>query len=288
MGAEESRPRVEPAGWRPVSTPFNSGPPSVLSPFSVIPGSEVILHVYDLDGSSELSLLNGLLRPLGTGIFHCGVEVFNREWSYRGSNREGTGVFSCMPGHCSNLRSRESVVLGRTHLNQEQVVQTIKTLEVEWPCRGYDILRRNCSHFVEIFCRHLGVAPIPEWVKNMASAGAGLAEIGGAASSLASRIGEALGGSLEQGCAPPGQPYVSRAATAPAGYLGDFRSPPTDRVPYSDLRSPLRRPAMPGRPRSPPPAMKVLPEELPRRGYSGYGHRPPMMEPPVQRTVWLS
>eukprot|EP00435_Cladocopium_sp_Y103_P027015 s478_g6.t1 len=48
--------------------------------------------VYDLDGSAEIFVLNQLLRPLGTGIFHCGVQVLGQEWSFRGGRREGSGA----------------------------------------------------------------------------------------------------------------------------------------------------------------------------------------------------
>lgn len=151
--------------------------------------TEVTLHVYDLDGSSELSMLNGLLRPLGTGVFHVGIEVFNKEWSFRGSHRDGTGIFSCMPGCCASLRPRESVKLGLTMLTNEEVTSILKILEADWPGRGYDILRRNCGHFTDELCRYLGVGPIPAWAKNMASAGANLMEVGGWASGLASAFG---------------------------------------------------------------------------------------------------
>lgn len=155
----------------------------------------VMLNVYDLDGSTELATLNGLLRPFGTGVFHCGVQVFDKEWSFRGSyHREGSGIFHCSPAQCAGLKPRESVSLGMTTLFADEVVQVIKELEPQWSSRSYDMLRRNCSHFCEEFCRCLRVDPPPSWVMSLAGAGATLMEVGGLASMVAAGISSVLVG----------------------------------------------------------------------------------------------
>lgn len=139
--------------------------------------TEVKLVVYDLDGSAEIFVLNQLLRPLGTGIFHCGVQVLGQEWSFRGGRREGSGVFSCVPGTCAGLVPRETVKLGNVLLPEGKVASILEQMKHQWPSRGYDMLRRNCSHFCDDFCQRLGVGTLPQWVKNMASTGAGIASL---------------------------------------------------------------------------------------------------------------
>merc|ERR1719229_582486 len=54
-----------------------------------------------------------MLRPFGTGVFHCGVEVFGKEWSFRGTE-VGTGVFWCLPQNCSAHTYVETVYMGYT------------------------------------------------------------------------------------------------------------------------------------------------------------------------------
>lgn len=165
--------------------------------------TEVKLVVYDLDGSAEIFVLNQLLRPLGTGIFHCGVQVLGQEWSFRGGRREGSGVFSCVPGTCAGLVPRETVKLGAVMLPEGKVASILEQMKHQWPSRGYDMLRRNCSHFCDDFCQRLGVGTLPQWVKNMASTGAGIA-------SLSSQVSGTLNSFWAEEEAPPLRPATQR------------------------------------------------------------------------------
>jgi len=58
--------------------------------------ANVTLHVYDFLQQG----FNGLLRQAGTGGFHCGVEILNKEWSFR-STLMGTGVYWIRPKSCT-------------------------------------------------------------------------------------------------------------------------------------------------------------------------------------------
>merc|ERR1719282_274777 len=42
----------------------------------------------------------------------------------------------------------------------------------KWLGEDYDLLRKNCCHFSNEFAKRLGVGPIPNWVLNLAGAGA--------------------------------------------------------------------------------------------------------------------
>merc|ERR1712217_191353 len=72
--------------------------------------SPVTLHVYDLGKTAGIQFTNGVLRALGSGgVFHCGVEVHGREWSY-----EDTGVFCVEPRRCEVHSYHEAVYMGDT------------------------------------------------------------------------------------------------------------------------------------------------------------------------------
>merc|ERR1712060_195679 len=81
----------------------------------------VTLHVYDV-GLNTGSVVNRFLKPLGTGAFHCGVEVHGWEWSYSDiadpRYQAGTGIFPCRPRHCEGHKYCESVHLGRTSTSE--------------------------------------------------------------------------------------------------------------------------------------------------------------------------
>mmetsp|Transcript_168356 Transcript_168356/g.540891 ORF Transcript_168356/g.540891 Transcript_168356/m.540891 type:complete len:291 (+) Transcript_168356:175-1047(+) len=131
----------------------------------------VTLHIYDVTQEEVISNVNKYLQPIGTGAFHGGVEVYGLEWSY-GYVENGTGVFPCTPMQCTMHRYRESLVMGTTHMSEARVQQTIEVLKREWQGTNYDLLRHNCCTFSDELCCRLGVGHIPDWVTNLAAAGA--------------------------------------------------------------------------------------------------------------------
>lgn len=134
----------------------------------------VTLHVYDI-GTAGGSMLNRVLKPLGAGAFHCGVDVYGWEWSFSDisspSERAGTGVFSSRPRNCEGHSYSESVRMGKTPLSEMDVHMLISAMEKEWPVAAYDLLQRNCCHFCDELCQRLGVGKMPAWINNLATAG---------------------------------------------------------------------------------------------------------------------
>jgi len=131
----------------------------------------VTLHVYDLGTGTEMQAINSVLGKLGTGAFHCGVEVYGREWSFQYMPK-GTGVFECKPTRCPGHTYRESVPMGVTPLSELQVRELIGFVRREWTGKKYDMLTKNCCHCSDDLCMRLGVGPIPWWTTNLAGAGA--------------------------------------------------------------------------------------------------------------------
>jgi len=132
----------------------------------------VTLHIYDVPSNPTALKLNGLLRALGTGAFHAGVEVFGVEWSF-GANHEGdggTGVFTAPPKGCEGHTYRESLFMGHTALTEDEARAMIGRLSKVWLAKDYDILRKNCCHFSDILCQKLQVGSIPSWVRNLSGA----------------------------------------------------------------------------------------------------------------------
>lgn len=125
----------------------------------------VILHIYDMGDDEVARSVNEVFRPVGLGAFHGAVEVYGREWSF-GHTEEGSGVFSCEPQGCPEHTYRESIPMGETLLSRREVRDLLKQLE--WPGLEYDLLRQNCCHWCDEFCKRLGVGPIPAWVNQLA------------------------------------------------------------------------------------------------------------------------
>lgn len=127
----------------------------------------VSLHIYDL-GRFNAQVVNKVLRPLGTGMFHCAVEVYGAEWSYGSSSEcEETGVFSCRPRECPGHVFTETVPLGLTPLCCGEVMAVIAIMQEVWYGSRYSMLTQNCYHFADDLCRRLLVQGIPHWVEHL-------------------------------------------------------------------------------------------------------------------------
>mmetsp|Transcript_56011 Transcript_56011/g.122434 ORF Transcript_56011/g.122434 Transcript_56011/m.122434 type:complete len:180 (+) Transcript_56011:304-843(+) len=133
----------------------------------------VTLHVYDLGRKPEITTMNDVLAALGTGAFHCGVEVHGWEFSFN-FRMQGSGVFQCLPMSCLGHTYRTSVFLGHTSLSPAQVEKKLIEFRREWQGTSYDLIRRNCCHFSDEFACALGVGSIPSWTRNLSGAAAKL------------------------------------------------------------------------------------------------------------------
>lgn len=133
------------------------------------------VRVYDL---GQTFVTRGVLNRMAKsyGAFHTGVEVYGREWSFGMTFDDySTGVTWNPPGQNSDHTFRETLSMGYTTLSPGQVLKLIEHLKVEWMGCTYQLLTRNCHHFSDEFCRHLGVSGIPPWVNTLAETGASTA-----------------------------------------------------------------------------------------------------------------
>mmetsp|Transcript_5500 Transcript_5500/g.16628 ORF Transcript_5500/g.16628 Transcript_5500/m.16628 type:complete len:477 (-) Transcript_5500:439-1869(-) len=135
----------------------------------------VLLHIYDVGHSSWIANLNSTTAALGAGVFHGGVEVHGREFSFGGCRRPGQcGIFPCKPRGCVLHTYRESIYLGDCALSRSHVSSILKQMRDDWPGLGYDMLRNNCCHFCNELTIELGVGEIPAWTRRLAYVGAAL------------------------------------------------------------------------------------------------------------------
>lgn len=135
----------------------------------------VILHVYDVGASSKVRNINSALPYTGIGgIFHGGIEVYGREYSFGGSRNKVCGIFSGKPAGCPMHTYRESVYLGDCSLTREQVIAVLRRMKPEWMAPTYNLLRKNCCTFSNELAIELGVGSIPDWVISLADIAAGI------------------------------------------------------------------------------------------------------------------
>lgn len=158
----------------------------------------VMLHIYDLSTDPDVKAVNRVLRSaLGTGAFHCGVEVYMKEWSFRKA-KHGTGVFWEFPRRCPGASYSDSIFMGNTLMSESEVLSLIQAMALDWQGKRYNILKRNCCHFSAALCKHLGAGEtFPEWCLNLASTGNDIVEGVGVMASEVDNCGKCVKAHVE-------------------------------------------------------------------------------------------
>lgn len=124
--------------------------------------TEVFLNVYNIAPP-------GLLHSLGLGLFHSGVEVFGKEWSYGGTSEAISGIF-WLPPRTATPDFKETVKLGEIPCSRMELVAVLDEMKPQWMGPDYNLLHKNCNHFSEAFAERLGLE-VPDWVNRAARLG---------------------------------------------------------------------------------------------------------------------
>jgi len=125
--------------------------------------SNVVLNVYDM-----VDKWNDYTHRVGLGVFHSGVEVHEKEYSFGHHPYSFSGIFAVDPKTAPGCRFRQSVFIGETELSSVQVQRILEDLGNTYHGNSYHVLKRNCNHFTEEFCKKLVSRGIPGWVNRLA------------------------------------------------------------------------------------------------------------------------
>ena len=184
----------------------------------------VTVHVYRLIGDNGVPLIE-LMDASGFGVFHSGVEVGGKEYSFGGDcggSPGATGMYSQaprqLPAQFAGATYKESVGVGATLLSPAELKGILSGLRREWRAEEYDLLQRNCNHFTAAACAALGVAPPPAYINRLASAGSGLVRAAGAAMSMLGGLAAMAAAAAAAAAAaqPPATPLSRALALEPA------------------------------------------------------------------------
>lgn len=132
----------------------------------VKPG-RVSLRVYDLGMTVITRGYNAVNKSYGA--FHTGVEVYGREWSFGAAPPGYSGIGENPPGENTQHSFRETLVMGYTKYNPEEIFHIVEEMSQTWTGVSYEVLTKNCHNFSEAFCKRLGVPGVPSWINDLAS-----------------------------------------------------------------------------------------------------------------------
>jgi hypothetical protein len=128
---------------------------------------DVLLNVYDM------SPINSKTSMFGVGVYHSGLEVLGREWSFGQTDTPRSGVFDMAPGGAATdqVTFFKSIHLGSTSLTPAEVRAVIDELSEDFQGLSYNVVKRNCNHFSDTLARRLLGRGIPGWVNRLAFLG---------------------------------------------------------------------------------------------------------------------
>eukprot|EP00930_Biecheleria_cincta_P006123 TRINITY_DN107100_c0_g1_i1.p1 TRINITY_DN107100_c0_g1~~TRINITY_DN107100_c0_g1_i1.p1 ORF type:complete len:473 (+),score=87.14 TRINITY_DN107100_c0_g1_i1:114-1532(+) len=134
----------------------------------------VVLNVYAVGNNKAIQQVNWMTQNFLRcgGVFHGGIEVFGKEWSYGSTKDAGTGIFCCEPKLCEMHTFRQSVLLGNCCKKPREVSAILRRMQPQWQGADYDLLHKNCCCFSAALAQELGAGDIPGWVNRFASDGA--------------------------------------------------------------------------------------------------------------------
>ncbi|QDZ18142.1 DUF862 domain-containing protein [Chloropicon primus] len=124
---------------------------------------QVRINVYDISPVNQYS------THCGVGIFHTGVEIFDREFAYGGHPHDSTGIFVTRryqaPGQ---VKFRQTIDIGLTRYTRKEVDHILQRLGSKYTGSKYHLLLRNCNHFANEFVEKLTGKSIPHWINRLA------------------------------------------------------------------------------------------------------------------------
>ena len=132
----------------------------------------IFLNIYHL----HKCLNNRCFNCCCMGIFHSGIEMFGTEIAFGGSPDDNTGIFQCSPMHTISPRHfgeefelLSSTCVGYTKMSPCHLTKLIDLISPEWPGNSYNLISRNCNHFVEFFLAQIACRNQPPSFVNRCS-----------------------------------------------------------------------------------------------------------------------
>ncbi len=106
------------------------------------------------------------------GVFHSGIEMFGVEIAFGGSPDSSTGIFMCSPMHSvssshfgEQFELLSSTCVGYSKMTTSHFRKLIDMMAPDWPANSYNLIYRNCNHFVEAFLAQIACRrPPPPFV----------------------------------------------------------------------------------------------------------------------------
>lgn len=120
----------------------------------------IYLNIYDI------SPMNGILHPIGLGLYHTGIEINDIEYVY------GMGITEVTPKEDIDFAVfKETIELGKVKLRNSEIMYNIHRLSKEFTESNYNTVLKNCNDFSNALSEALLGKGIPSYINRMANTG---------------------------------------------------------------------------------------------------------------------
>jgi hypothetical protein len=125
----------------------------------------VSINIYELHPKA-----NRFLSRIGIGLYHSGVVIGNREWTFGpfiNNQTNENGIYSIPPGLFNEFH-KTTLIIGQIDINEFDLTCIINKFRHQFLSSEYELIINNCNDFTKVFCREICNYDVPNWINRAA------------------------------------------------------------------------------------------------------------------------
>ena len=125
----------------------------------------VSINIYELHPKANL-----FLSKIGIGLYHSGVVIGDREWTFGpfiNNQTNENGIYSIPPGLFNEFR-KTTLIVGQIDINEFDLTCIVNKFRQQFLSSEYEIIINNCNDFTKVFCREICNYDVPNWINRAA------------------------------------------------------------------------------------------------------------------------
>jgi hypothetical protein len=125
----------------------------------------VSINIYELHPKA-----NRFLSKIGIGLYHSGVVIDNREWTFGpfiNNQTNENGIYSIPPGLFNEFH-KTTIIIGQIDINEFDLTCIMNKFRQQFLSSEYELIINNCNDFTKVFCREICNYDVPNWINRAA------------------------------------------------------------------------------------------------------------------------
>jgi hypothetical protein len=125
----------------------------------------VSINIYELHPKA-----NRFLGKIGVGLYHSGVVIGDREWTFGpfiNNQTNENGIHSIPPGLFNEFH-KTTLIVGQIDINEFDLACIINKFRHQFLSSEYELIINNCNDFTKVFCKEICNYDVPNWINRAA------------------------------------------------------------------------------------------------------------------------